>query len=686
MIATVGERQTVVTEVNSELQRSSSVARLCRGEGAVLTVAPLSADHVVGATATLLGPSHLSVHDSFGSRLDKLCRFSFKRTSFLRAGSPSHKRRRIAFEDKSSTSGGGIGTPPHIEVNLLGVEEQDSHVDEKRPKLQQNSLSVIGHVDEELSPSDHSEGRRHCTEQGGESSPMLPRGSPRKGDIKREEHRIVRPASLPNMHQENLGRSFDKLVHSSSEARETHTTMDVTRPTPVHDVEGAVEPCGSSPCGMVKSNCSCIQDVLEGYLTDKQRESVNLHTEAKEYSWDFRVVASVKSQNRNLTSTDVIGTIAFEKTNEHFATGGIARKIRVYAYSSLVSGISSCDEVDDEDDEEDYPEYYKERRLRKRRNYTTDIDHARCCVHEVCTPAKLSSLQWHQERPNLIACGDYDGVVAEWDLERTCAVSERDENGGQRIWSIDYSKDFPDLISSASDDGTVRLWDSSSEQSVAILNPPISSSICCAEFGPVSSSLIALASADCNVYLYDTRWLSTPLLTLSHHKRAASYVRFLNRHSLVSASIDSSVKLWDISSMSSALGRISSPAATEHRNLPVKSFDSHYNVRNFTGLSVRAEGGLIACGSETNQAFVYDSRRSSPILTHSFDYNHQNPNLLGSWSSDRLDSKGNNVEHPEGDAAANIVSAVCWRTKPNDCTLVAANSDGVLRVLSGTHS
>jgi E3 ubiquitin-protein ligase RFWD2 len=387
--------------------------------------------------------------------------------------------------------------------------------------------------------------------------------------------------------------------------------------------------------------------------------------------WDFKVVASVKSHNRNLTSTDVIGTIAFDRKNEVFATGGIARKIRVYSYETLTTGLASLDD-DDEDDEEE--QYYRQRRVRKR---TNDIDHARCCVHEVCTPAKLSSLQWHTERPNLIACGDYDGVVAEWDVERTCAVSERDENGGSRIWSIDYSNDFPDLIASASDDGTVRMWDRNSEQSVATLTPPSYSSICCAEFGPASSSLIALASADTNVYLYDTRWLAVPLLTLSHHKRAASYVRFLNRTSLVSSSIDSSVKLWDISKP-----RDSSPRQ------PVKSFDSHYNVRNFTGLSVRSEGGLLACGSETNQAFVYDSQMSTPAFTHSFDYKlglglgaHSNPNLGLCGSAPNGSSSSHSVEPPEGSL---IVSAVCWRPEPNDCTLVAANSDGVLRILSGS--
>lgn len=592
--------------------------------------------------ASLLG------HDGFGSRLESLCRFSFKRSSSLfRAGTSSNKRRKIAFEDK------GISTA-HIEVKLLGVDNCHGTSESTTSQVS----SSFGIAEKELIHVSLPNGRGDCTKQGAKSSPMLRQNSPRHGDIQREERRIVRPVSLPNLC------SNPSVVHSET----PEAVKDIINQKPVNDEEGTE--LAAMPC--LQSNC--IREAPGNHVTHK--ESGILPSEPKGSAWEFKVIASVKSQNRNLISTDVIGTIAFEKKNEYFATGGIARKIRVYAYSSLTSGISPFDDDEDDDEEEDSTEYLKERRRRKRRNSTTDIDHARCCVHEVCTPAKLSSLQWHRERPNLIACGDYDGVVAEWDVERTCAVSERDENGGQRIWSIDYSKDFPDLIASASDDGTVRMWDRSSEESVAVLTPPTYSSICCAEFGPISSSLIALASADSNVYLYDTRWLSTPLLTLAHHKRAASYVRFLNRHSLVSSSIDSSVKLWDISG-----GFPASPIASKHCSLPVKSYNSHYNVRNFTGLSVRGEGGLIACGSETNQAFVYESQKCNPVLIHSFDYGVR-PNLnpkLGSWSADRVS------DHAEGGGSNSlIVSAVCWRMEPNDCTLVAANSDGVLQILSGS--
>ncbi|XP_024398878.1 protein SPA1-RELATED 3 [Physcomitrium patens] len=684
MIAIIGEGQKVAVESNSRCGTSvSCLGGSCRGEIAVQIVASgdhfftnsSSGDDVVSATSSFLGTPRLPLYDSFRSSLNNQCRFSFKRTRLGVSSSVNrHKRRKIELEEKSV----GLTSSVHdIEVKVPGLNIQDLH--DYKKTAQQSSVSEV--VDNELThicPPEGSKDSEGTTEQGKESkSLMLPGTSPLYGDIKHEEGLLTRPASLPNLPHEEL-----RITRSSSElSHEAQSAKDISRYIPLHD-EGndAVMSSASNPdASMFPLNCGCNKEEPDDVPSEVH------HGEARGSSWEFKVVASIKTQNQNLTSTDIIGTIAFEKTHEYFATGGIARKIRVYAYSPLVSGLSSADE-DEDDDEEESVEYLKQRRLRKWRASAIDIDHARCCVQEVCTPAKLSSLQWHQERPNVIACGDYDGVVAEWDVERMCAICERDENGGQRIWSIDYSKDFPDLIASASDDGTVRMWDQSSEQSVAIIFHSTFSPICCAEFGPASSSLIALASADSNVYLYDTRWLSTPLLTLAHHKRATSYVRFLDSHRLVSSSIDSSVKLWDVQSMSCSSCR-TAPVASQRCNAPVKSFDSHYNVRNFTGLSVRGEDGLIACGSETNQAFVYDSQKCSPILSHSFDY--YNPAVLrlntigSSWSADRLVSKGNSEFSEDDSSNSLIVSAVCWRAKPDDCTLVAANSDGVLRLLSG---
>lgn len=69
---------------------------------------------------------------------------------------------------------------------------------------------------------------------------------------------------------------------------------------------------------------------------------------------------------------------------------------------------------------------------------------------------------------------------------------------------------------------------------------------------------------------------------LAGHRKAVSYVRYLNGRELVSASTDSTLRLWD------------TKACTASR-----VFNGHNNEKNFVGLSVDSD--FIACGSETNE-------------------------------------------------------------------------------------
>ena len=68
----------------------------------------------------------------------------------------------------------------------------------------------------------------------------------------------------------------------------------------------------------------------------------------------------------------------------------------------------------------------------------------------------------------------------------------------------------------------------------------------------------------------------------SGHRKAVSYVRYLNTTELVSASTDSTLRLWDTKACTAA-----------------RVFNGHNNEKNFVGLSVDAD--FMACGSETNE-------------------------------------------------------------------------------------
>lgn len=75
--------------------------------------------------------------------------------------------------------------------------------------------------------------------------------------------------------------------------------------------------------------------------------------------------------------------------------------------------------------------------------------------------------------------------------------------------------------------------------------------ICCVQFSPHSSHLLAFGSADYKTYCYDLRNVSNPWCILDEHDKAVSFVKFLDSETLVSASTDNTLKLWDLNKTSS---------------------------------------------------------------------------------------------------------------------------------------
>lgn len=351
-------------------------------------------------------------------------------------------------------------------------------------------------------------------------------------------------------------------------------------------------------------------------------------TERARCEWDFHLRTVVSSAT---AASDALGVIEFGPSGELLATGGIARKIRIYRFSSLVAAASDADGGGGD---------------------VALLDHASAYDYYICTPAKLSSLRW---RPGaggrIIGSGDYDGVVTEYDLERRTPVFERDEHGGRRVWSVDYShwEVCSVMAASGSDDGTMQMWDPRCDggECVATVRPSATktSSVCCVEFNPFGGPLVAVGCADRKAYGYDVRKLSDPVLILDGHQKTVTYVRFLDDRTMVSSGTDGCLKLWNIDDARA-----------------VRTYKGHVNNRSFVGLSVWRKGGLLGCGSENNQVFVYDKRWGEPIWVRGFE--------------------------PTGESGCErgFVSSVCWRQvgEEDECTLVAGGSDGALQVFAGT--
>ncbi|XP_021287476.1 protein SPA1-RELATED 3 isoform X1 [Herrania umbratica] len=323
----------------------------------------------------------------------------------------------------------------------------------------------------------------------------------------------------------------------------------------------------------------------------------------------LKVKADLK-QGDLLNSSNLVCSLGFDRDAEFFATAGVNKKIKVF----------ECDAIINENRDIHYP------------------------VVEMASRSKLSSICWNSYIKSQIASSNFEGVVQVWDVTRSQVLTEMREHE-KRVWSIDFSSADPTILASGSDDGSVKLW--SINQGVSICTIKTKANVCCVQFPLHSGRSLAFGSADHKIYYYDLRNSRIPLCTLVGHNKTVSYVKFVDSSTLVSASTDNTLKLWDLSMCTSRV-----------IDTPLQSFTGHMNVKNFVGLSV--SDGYIATGSETNEVFIYHKAFPMPALTYKF--NNMDP-----------------LSGHEMDDAAQFISSVCWRGQSS--TLVAANSTGNIKIL-----
>ncbi|KAG8365372.1 hypothetical protein BUALT_Bualt18G0097800 [Buddleja alternifolia] len=316
----------------------------------------------------------------------------------------------------------------------------------------------------------------------------------------------------------------------------------------------------------------------------------------------LRVVAELRHGDL-FHSANIVSSIEFDRDDELFATAGVSRRIKIFEFASVV-------------------------------NEPTDVQ---CPVAEMSTRSKLSCLSWNKYTKNHIASSDYEGIVTVWDVTTRQSIMEYEEHE-KRAWSVDFSRSEPSMLVSGSDDCKVKIWCTNQEASV--LNIDMKANICSVKYNPGSSYHVAVGSADHRIHYYDLRNISQPLHIFGGHRKAVSYVKFLSNNELASASTDSTLRLWDVK-----------------ENLPLRVFRGHTNEKNFVGLTVNSE--YLACGSETNDVFVYHKAISKPAAWHRF------------MSSE--------TEEADEDAGSYFISAVCW--KSDSSTMLTANSQGTIKVL-----
>ncbi|CAK9144434.1 unnamed protein product [Ilex paraguariensis] len=312
-------------------------------------------------------------------------------------------------------------------------------------------------------------------------------------------------------------------------------------------------------------------------------------------------------------SANVICSLSFDRDEDYFAAAGVSKKIKIYEFNALFN----------------------------------DSVGIHCPVIEMSNKSRLSCICWNSYIRNYLASTDYDGVVKLWDAGTGQGFSQFIEHN-KRAWSVDFSQVDPTKLASGSDDCSVKLWRINEKNSLCTIRNI--ANVCCVQFSSNSSNLLAFGSADYKTYCYDVRNVSTPWCILTGHEKAVSYVKFLDSETLVSASTDNTLKLWDLNKTSS------SGLST---NACILALRGHTNEKNFVGLSVA--DGYIACGSETNEVFAYYRSLPMPITSHKFG------------SIDPISGKETDDDNGQ------FVSSVCWRRKSG--MVVAANSSGCIKLL-----
>ncbi|XP_054264370.1 E3 ubiquitin-protein ligase COP1-like isoform X1 [Macrosteles quadrilineatus] len=320
----------------------------------------------------------------------------------------------------------------------------------------------------------------------------------------------------------------------------------------------------------------------------------------------LRPLATLNYSSDIFNNSTIVSSIEFDKDNELFAIAGVTKRIKVFDYGAVIRD-------------------------------TVDIHYP--CI-EMVSNSKISCISWNSYHKGTLASSDYEGTVTVWDAstgQKTKTFQEHEK----RCWSVDFNDVDTRLIASGSDDARVKLWSLNLDHSVASLEAK--ANVCCVKFNPRSSCHLAFGSADHCVHYYDLRNMKEALSIFKGHRKAVSYVKFLNREDIVSASTDSQLKMWNVNS-----------------NHCLRSFVGHTNEKNFVGLAT--DGDYIACGSENNALYVYYKGLTKQLFSFKFDA------VRSVLENSRKEDDVNE-----------FVSAVCWRQHSN--VVVAANSQGIIKIL-----
>ncbi|KAL3098460.1 hypothetical protein niasHS_000011 [Heterodera schachtii] len=277
----------------------------------------------------------------------------------------------------------------------------------------------------------------------------------------------------------------------------------------------------------------------------------------------------------------IVSSIEFDKDGDFFVIAGVTKMIKLYDFNALMDHCGGTDQPPTTAGDHD--------------GITTPAFVHQPMVQLRCN-SKISNVSWNPYNKHMLVSSDYDGTVQLWDTAAAKCTRTFGEHE-KRCWTVQFNSIDPHLMASGSDDGKVKLWSVMCPQSLCAIDAKVN--VCCVYFSPKSRDQLVFGASDHCVHLYDLRQMSKPLNIFRGHRKAVSYVKYANENEVVSASTDSNLRLWDVST-----GKC------------LQTMRGHQNEKNFVGLAT--DGTHVICGSENNQLYMYYKAIGEPLL--SFDF------------------------------------------------------------------
>ena len=306
----------------------------------------------------------------------------------------------------------------------------------------------------------------------------------------------------------------------------------------VADIEMKMEGDGLVENSQMSSFMNSNFDQLkENYIEIRMPDSVtstNSSNKVEKWKNCFSDLTKYTSFHK-LTSScinDLVSSIDFDKDEEIFATGGTAKQLKVYNYQSIFDNRKGLE----------------------------------CPIQDISCDGKITSLSFNHFLQGKLGSCDIDGGVILSDIHVGSHIRVWKEHQG-RCWAVHWNQHDPKIIASGSDDGTVKIWVADMGYSACSINTE--RNVFSVRFHPTAHNFVTYGCIDGNLYYHDLRYIRTPLYVLTGHKKAITNSQFANDQELVSLSIDSDMKVWNINT-----GEC------------LKTYSGHTNCTTFVGLTV----------------------------------------------------------------------------------------------------